>query len=192
MSERTEDLAIRQVLPITVGGETVELRTLTMDESDVWLRLLMETMDRPLGEPSDADGMAKMLATPADAAVDLIVAYDIDGTLGPKEDIRARISKREARSAIEVMAEAEDPFGPGARRLVESVFGGASQFLAGVLTTVTSVREASLSGVSVDGISNGETSAPDGAASASSSTGSAATSRNGRKRTRSAQSSRTR
>ena len=98
--ERTEAEALAQVLTISVGGEPVALRTLTIDESDAWLRRLTGAVDVELAEAEgDADTLARMLALPAQAALDLVAAYDVDGVLGdvgvpPDPDDEARAPRR--------------------------------------------------------------------------------------------------
>jgi hypothetical protein len=46
MDDRTEDAALRRILPVSVGGEIVPLRTLTIEESDAWLALVREARER--------------------------------------------------------------------------------------------------------------------------------------------------
>lgn len=185
---RTEAEALAQALTISVGGEPVALRTLTIDESDAWLRRLTGAVDVELGDAEgDADTLARLLALPARAALDLVAAYDVDGILGDVDSLRTRMTKRELHAALEAMADAEDPFGEGAARLAAEVFGAPSRFLAAmtslVLDGLASPTDGSPSGASTRGASTGHrTSDPAGAASASSSAGRTATSGNGRKR----------
>jgi hypothetical protein len=185
---RTEAEALAQVLNVSVGGEPVALRTLTIDESDAWLRRLTGAVDVELPDAEgDADTLARMLALPATAALELVAAYDVDGVLGEPASLRTRMTKRELHDALEAMADAEDPFGEGAARLAAEVFGAPSRFLAAMTSLVidglASPTDGSPSGASMPGASTGHrTSDPVGAASASSSAGPTATSGNGRKR----------
>jgi hypothetical protein len=189
---RSEDLAARQVLPISVGGERIELRTLSIEESDAWLRTLTGAVDIDVGAiGGDADGLAKLLSLSAQAALDVIAAYDADGVLGGREALSARMTKREVRIALEAMATAEDPFAEGALRLVDEVFGAPSRLLAAMSTMVTSELAsrpgASPSGASLPGASTtGPRSDLAGAASGSSSSGPTGTSASGTRRRRSA------
>jgi hypothetical protein len=195
--ERTEAEALAQVLTLSVGGEPVALRTLTIDESDAWLRRLTGAVDVELPDAEgDADTLARMLALPAQAALELVAAYDVDGVLGDPESLRTRMTKRELHAALEAMADAEDPFGEGAARLAAEVFGAPSRFLAAmtqlVIDGLASPTVPSPSGASTPGVSTGPaTSDPAGAASASSSAGRTATSGNGSKRRSGAKRSRT-
>jgi len=194
---RTEALALAQVLTVSVSGEPVALRTLTIDESDAWLRRLTGAVDVELPDAEgDADTLARMLALPAQAALDLVAAYDVDGVLDEPASLRTRMTKRELHAALEAMADAEDPFGEGAARLAAEVFGAPSRFLAAMTSLVieglASPTAPSPSGASTPGASTGrETSAPAGAASASSSAGPTATSGSARKRRSGAKRSRT-
>jgi hypothetical protein len=195
--ERTEADALRQVLTVSVGGKSVELRTLTIDESDVWLRKLTGAVDVELPEADgDADTLARLLALPARAALELVAAYDVDGVLGDIDSLRTRMTKRELHASLEAMAGAEDPFGEGAARLAAEVCGAPSRFLATVTSLVidglASPTAPSPSGASTSGASTGrETSVPAGAASASSSSGPTATNGSGRRRRSGARRSRT-
>jgi hypothetical protein len=195
--ERTEAEALAQVLTISVGGEQLQMRTLTIDESDAWLRRLTGAVDVELPQAEgDADTLARMLALPAAAALDLVAAYDVDDVLGAADSLRTRMTKRELHAALEAMADAEDPFGEGAARLAAEVFGAPSRFLAAMTSLVidglASPTDGSPSGASAPGASTGpEASAPAGVASASSSSGPTATSGNGRKRRSGAKRSRT-
>jgi hypothetical protein len=180
--ERTEADALRQVLQVSVGGEPVELRTLTIDESDAWLRRLTGAVDVELPEAEgDADTLARLLSLPARAALELVAAYDVEGVLGDAEVLRSRMTKRELHAALEAMAGAEDPFGEGAARLAAEVCGAPSRFLATMTSLVIDglATAPSPSGASTPGASTGQrTSDPAGAVSASLSSGRTAT--NGR------------
>ena len=193
---RTEALALAQVLTVSVSGEPVALRTLTIDESDAWLRRLTGAVDVELPDAEgDADTLARMLALPAQAALDLVAAYDVDGVLDEPASLRTRMTKRELHAALEAMADAEDPFGEGAARLAAEVLGAPSRFLALVSETAmaaSSPPAPSPSGASAPGASTGSpTSAPAGAASASSSSGRTGTNGSGPKRRSGAKRSRT-
>jgi hypothetical protein len=180
--ERSEAGALRQVLHLTVGGEPVELRTLTIDESDAWLRRLTGAVDVALPETEgDADTLAQLLSLPARAALELVVAYDVDGVLGDAGSLRSRMTKGELHAALAAMAGGRGPFfGEGAARLADEVCGAPSRFLATmtrlVIDGLASPTAPSPSGVSTPGASIGPaTSAGSGAASASSSSGPTAT-----------------
>jgi hypothetical protein len=179
--DRTEDAALSRILPLTVGGEPIELRTLTIDESDVWLGKVADAMARidiPPGASQDI--LQGLLSMASSEAIDLVLAYDVDDTLGGAESFHARATKREVHHALEVMLSAEDPFGEGTGRSVAVVFGAPSRLLrAGAAITleamVASLRARSTSGRSVDTASTGDGSAESGPANSSSSDGSTPT-----------------
>ena len=195
--ERTEDLGVAQVLPISVGGKSVVLRTLSSDESDVWLRRLTGAVDIELGDvEGTGEGLAHLLGLSAHAGLELIAAYDIDGTLGDHANLGARMTKREVHDAVDAMAVAEDPFGEGAARLVDEVFGAPSSLLATMIRVVKERLEHPSDGSSNGAFAPGastttETSDRGGAKNGSSSSGSTGMSASARKRRRSATSSRT-
>lgn len=171
MGERTEDLALRGVLPLTIGGDPVELRTLTLDESDEWLDLLSEKLVA-VELPSDSGEAAVRgaLSAPAASARELVAAYDVDDTI---PDI-GKATKREIKAALDAMVESEDPFGEGVARSVGAAFGAPSQLLAEMVAAVLATspaQAASTTGPLPDTASVTGTSGPDGPASSSSSDG---------------------
>lgn len=133
MPERTEDAALRGVLHITIGGEPVELRTLTLDESDEWLDLLASHLSA-IEIPSESGEAAikGALTAPAGSARVLVEAYDRDGTI---PDI-GKAHKRELKAALEEMVMAEDPFGEGIAHSVAQAYGAPAKVVAQVLSYV--------------------------------------------------------
>jgi hypothetical protein len=193
---RTEGLAQRQVLPVTAAGEPYDLRVLSMDESDAWVRRCVQLSlgELPEDATDDVDGITMLLTAGGHRARELVRVYDVDGILA--DGILERMTKKEVRDAALAMADSEDPFGEGARRLVEDLLGTPSSLLAAttrrILTTLTPMDDPttteeepaassdpgrSPNGPSEPGDSTGtEISALSGPASASSSSGSEATS----------------
>lgn len=132
MDERTEGLALSRVLPLLVGGQTVQLRTLSIDESDAWLglvaaRLASVDLDQTLAA---SESIAELMTWSSSAVVGLVAAYDLDGTLGGIEAIRSTMSKGELKAAMDAMVTAEDPFGEAVARSVVETLGLPSRFLA--------------------------------------------------------------
>lgn len=179
MDERTEDLALRRVLPIAMGGARYELRTLTIDESDAWLRLVAERLaaiEDDLFKDSGVDSIAALLTASSRTVVGLVAAYDLEDTLGGEAAIRGRMSKPELRAAMDAMVTAEDPFGEAVARSVAEGFGVPSRFLASGMRMVLAETALSQLASSTTGLSEamGSTtalSALPGAASSSSSAG---------------------
>lgn len=179
MTERTEELALSGLLPLTIGGQPVELRTLTIEESDRWLGQLaadLAALEVPI---SEHDGMAMLtgfLTSSAGAALRLIAAYDVEGVLGGIDAVRAKASKRELKAALEQMVTAEDPFGEDGARSVAAAFGAPSRLLrlgmsAALDEMAASLREPSMSGPSPGMASATHGSGESGPASSSSSAG---------------------
>lgn len=195
--ERTEGLALRQSLRITVGGEPVELRTLSLDESDVWLAKFTAAIDIDTADiVGDAAGLARLLTLTSDFALDLIVDYDRDGRLAHRDQLRTHMTRQEVKAALEAMAGAEDPFGEGAARLAGEVFGAPSRLLGTLsrlaMNDLASRTDGSPNGASEPGAltTTGISDQP-GAASASSSSGPTAMSGSTKRRRTAATLSRT-
>jgi hypothetical protein len=126
---RTEEDGLDAVLHLTMGGQPVELRVLTIAESDAWLARLAATLsglDVPEHEDPEANIRSYFTAS-SEAALGLVEAYDLDHKLG---DLRATAHKREVSVALERMIEAEDPFGEKAAHSVAAAFGAPSRFLS--------------------------------------------------------------
>lgn len=121
--ERTEDAALRGILHLTIGGERVTLRTLTLDESDAWLDRYNAAIN---GVELSPEGQNVFTAGAA-AMRELVAAYDLDGAL--PEDWSRRMSKRELKANLEAMVEAEDPFGEGVAHSVAEAFGAPVRML---------------------------------------------------------------
>lgn len=130
-SARTEEEALEGVIRFTLAGEPVTLRTLSWEESDEWLGLVaQETAGTDVSEGDATADFRVFLTQSSAAALRLVTAYDRDGLLGGETGIKARgATKREIRSALEVMVAAEDPFGEDAVRSVVAAFGEPSRTL---------------------------------------------------------------
>jgi hypothetical protein len=177
-TERTEETGLSGLLEVTIGGQPVRLRALTIAESDEWLaRLATALADAEVMEDGEtsADTLRQLVTHASASALEMVLAYDLDGMLGGTEGIRTRATKREVADALEMMVTVEDPLGPSTRRLVEAAFGLPAQLAADHLEQINQpmlrlVR--SLNTLSERGASTTPgTSDPDGPASSSSSTG---------------------
>lgn len=178
MDERNEDVALRGILPLIIGGKAVELRTLTLDESDEWLGRLAEELAAVGIEDTDqgADLLRAVYTASSAAVARLVVAYDVDGKLGGLEALRSRATKVELKQALDRMVGAEDPFGEAAAHSAAEGFGAASTLLAQGMRAVVAEQMWSALADSTTGPSNGTASdtarsVPVGARSNSSSGG---------------------
>lgn len=170
MPERTEDAALRGVLHITIGGESVQLRTLTLDESDEWLDMLADHLSAiELPDTGGQEAIKGALTMPAQSARGLVAAYDLDHAI---EDI-GKASKRELKEAFEQMVSAEDPFGEGVARSVAAAYGAPARIMAEMLAYVLNqpLPVPSTTGPSSDTVSPTAPSGGSGPASSSSSAG---------------------
>ena len=182
MIERTEAAGESGLLTLSMGGQPVTLRALTLAESDAWLATLGDTLaSLDVGDVDDArsgDQMLRdLLVQASHAALDLVVSYDLDGVLGGRDAIRATMTKSELKDALEMMVTVEDPLGPASARSVGVVFGGPSLVLEAALTMTMAaapmlrlVRSASSLSDTGDATTLA-TSGPSGPASSSSSAG---------------------
>ena len=166
MTDRTEELALRRLLPVTMGGAAYELRTLTIDESDAWLVKVgaaLSTIDvEDIGATS---GVSALLTSSSSAVVELVAAYDLDDTLGGVPAIRGKMSKRELRATMDAMVSAEDPFGEAVALSVATGFGLPSRFLAAGIRVVLDELAVSAPESLTDGRSDSASTTPDSAAS---------------------------
>jgi len=177
MEERTEGVALSRSLPVVMGGEPFELRTLSIDESDAWLMQVgaaLAAVDLPEGSDG-SDGVGLMLTASSSTVVGLVAAYDLEDVLGGPDAIRGRMSKRELRANMDAMVTAEDPFGEAVALSVATGFGLPSRFLASGMRVVLDQLEAPLLDASTNGRSASapttDASARNGRASSSSSAG---------------------
>lgn len=157
MIDRSEELGLAARLPIAVGGQLVELRTLNLDESEKWTtKLGASVAGIDIGSSDDpAQVFAALAAQPAKVMLDLVMAYDVDKKLGTLVSVRKRFTQRELYAAVKQMVKAEAPFLEDARSVAE-VFGPQLRTMLGVLmeTGADRLRRAnSTNGLSPNGVS---------------------------------------
>jgi hypothetical protein len=184
MPERTEEEALTGLLHLTVGGQPVELPTLSIERSEAWLaRYIDETSDLNMEGSEDEDStefMRRIVQTPTQKMLVLLAEYDHEGRLGGVEGLRSKITQRELSRAMEACLEAERPLDVDGLPSVAEAFGGAMRLYRTAMLTVEQMAVQSLSGNSMNGLSaNGDlpgvTSAGNGRKSSSSSDGNTAT-----------------
>lgn len=141
VAERTEDLALRGVLPITLGGREYMLATLVANKSDVWLASLsaavagLQVIPKPEEDQDGAELFAALLTSSTPAAIALINEYDAAGVLAGL-DIGEVATKVEIKSALMAMVTVEDPFGEAAARSAAAAFGERSRLLGDWLASL--------------------------------------------------------
>lgn len=155
MTERTEELGLAARLPIVVGGQVVELRTLNLDESEKWLERIDTLRD------------VDMSLVPVNTMLELVHAYDVERKLGSVASLRKRFTQRELYDAINSMVRAEAPFQEDARSVVAA--SGLNLVLSPLLQqiAVLSQRASSTNGPSPSGASIPASSGDDSAKSGS-------------------------
>lgn len=173
MIERTEELGLAGRLPIVVGGQLVELRTLTLEESEIWqdgLTALVADFDLPDQNRPDAV-LAAFVRQPASAMLKMLEAYDVDGRL-PK-DLKKRMSQAELYNAVKAAVLAELPFLTDARSAAEA-FGPQLRAMATSVLFSLYQQASSTSGPLPSGDSTQPSSDDDSPRNGSSSSGSTA------------------
>lgn len=172
--DRTEEAALSGLLEIRMGGQPYTLPVLTMAQSEAWQRTLAQRLASIDVLPDLDDGgelMAQLFAAGGQAKLDVVAAYDLTGVLGGREAIRERITQMELAAALEVMVEAELPFGVVAAPSVVAAFGEPMRLAVATLVAIRSLSERSPSGPSLTGGLTGPPSGTDGPTSSSSSIG---------------------
>lgn len=160
MFERTEETALAGRLSILVGGEAVELRTLNLDESETWLSKVgaaIAGFDLPSGLDA-AETFDVIARTPTRVMLELVRAYDVDGTLPEESELRTRFSQRELYAALRQQVTAEAPFVTDVRS-VAAEFGPAIR--SGVAAIVADLAARSRPASSTNGHSPNGVSIPE-------------------------------
>jgi hypothetical protein len=155
--ERTEELGLAARLPISVGGQLVQLRTLNLDESERWLGKVSAAVARldvpDTGNPATV--LADLAKQPAVVMLELVRAYDVENVLGTATALRKRMTQRELYDAVKQMVRAEAPFLEDARSVVEAFGPQLRAMAAGLLyrMSVQSQPANSTNGRSLSGAS---------------------------------------
>lgn len=175
---RTEELALAGRLPIVVGGQRVELRTLNLEESERWLEQLSSAAAQAaqdvqaIDEPGPGALLVAVAKLPIPTMLEAVRAYDVDGRL--PANLKQRFTAAEVYAALKTMVRAEVPFLEDARSAAEA-FGPQLRAMAASVLWTLFRQENSTSGPSLSGDSTPADSEEDSAKSSSSSSGSTAT-----------------
>jgi hypothetical protein len=156
VSERTEELALAARLPIMVGGQPINLRTLTLEESEKWQAKVatlvvgfelpepkprLDDKGKPVLDengkevwdgPSGAAMFAAFAKQPSHVMLELVLAYDVGKQLGTAAALRKRLTQAELYAAVKQMVTAEFPFVMDAHSVVEA-FGPQLRAMAAAL-----------------------------------------------------------
>lgn len=109
---RSEEEVVSGLLPVVLGGRKKGLRVLTMRESRRWKLELVDVLGNGIGG-LDLGGVSD-LGPAMDAAIDriteLVVRYDVDGSLGGKEWLETNASDQEVYAVFRRCLEVSFPF----------------------------------------------------------------------------------
>jgi hypothetical protein len=134
VSERTEELALAARLPIMVGGQPINLRTLTLEESEKWqakVATLVVGFELPESD-KPAELFAAFAKQPSHVMLELVLTYDVEKQLGTAAALRKRLTQAELYAAVKQMVTAEFPFVMDAHSVVEA-FGPQLRAMAAAL-----------------------------------------------------------
>lgn len=137
-------------LYVTLGGEQRELRVLPMAASRKWKQTLADAVRTVIGQvgvSEHAGDVADLLASQSEVMMDLIIAYDADGTLPDREWIDAHATDTECYLALKRVTAATYPFGPEVLRIVPDLLpllaDSLSRGVATGMVAISSLRSTS-------------------------------------------------
>jgi len=109
---RTEEEIVAGLLSVTVGAIRKPLRVLTMRESRVWKAGLVQAIGGNLATMNLAgvEDVAPFVDAAADRILDLVVAYDVDGSLGGRDWLESKASDAEVYAVFRRCLEVSFPF----------------------------------------------------------------------------------
>jgi hypothetical protein len=105
---RTEREALTAAgFAVVLGGAEFRLRPLTMAENRLWIGIYTETLRKHGAKGDHFEGLAGVYEFMADLdpALDLLVAYDVDGAFGGREWIDEHATPDEVLTALGVVRE---------------------------------------------------------------------------------------
>lgn len=157
-TEAEEAAIVAGVIPAVVGGKAKALRVLTMRESRLWKSSLVSTIGGGLGSmdlstPSDA---GPLFDAAADKILELVIGYDVDGTLGGREWLETKATDAEVYAVFRRCLDVSFPFVKDLRTALAEI---RALGLADLLTSGKSTGDQSPSASSSSGASPGGDSA---------------------------------
>lgn len=151
-AKRTEDEIVAGLLTVTLGAIRKPLRILTMREARVWKLSLVGKLGGEIGslDLASTKDVGPLIEAAADRILDLVVAYDVDGSLGGREWLESHASDLEVYSVFRRLLEVSFPFVRDLRTALAEIRAlGLADLLAGGGSRPAS----SSNGVSPDGVS---------------------------------------
>jgi hypothetical protein len=149
---RSEGEIVGKLLEVSVGGLKKPLRILSMRESKIWKASLVGGLSTDIGklELRSAEDIGPVVDVAADKILDLVVGYDVDGTLGGREWLEDHATDEEIYLVLRRCLEASFPFVKDLRSALSEV---QRMGLADLLSSATSRSESSTNGASPVGVS---------------------------------------
>lgn len=153
---RTEEQIVAAVIPTVVGGKSKLLRILTMRESRTWKAGLVDAVSGGIGsmDLSSSSDFAPVLDAAADKILELVVAYDVDGSLGGREWLETNATDAEVYLVLRRCLEVSFPFVKDLRTALAEIRAlGLAELLTSARPSAESRPASSGSGASPDGAS---------------------------------------
>ena len=149
---RAEEDVVAGVLPVPVGGIVKNLRILSMRESRAWKLSLVNAGTKGIGnlDLRSSEDVGPLIDTAADKILELVVAYDVDGTLGGREWLESKATDVEIYAVFRRCLEVSFPFVKDLRSALAEL---RALGLADLLANAASRPASSGSGASPDGAS---------------------------------------
>lgn len=133
-AKRTEDEIVGGLLTVVLGSIRKPLRILTMREARVWKLSLVGKLGGEIGslDLASTKDVGPLIEAASDRILDLVVAYDVDGTLGGREWLEGNASDLEVYSVFRRMLEVSFPFVRDLRTALAEIRAlGLADLLAG-------------------------------------------------------------
>ena len=136
---RPDDQVAGGFIAMRLGGQSYEVRVLSMAANRRWTTHLAEQIKAKLGnlEPIEsADQVAQLLADQAETMMDLLISYDRMGAVGSKKALPDRkwidthATDTECYEAMKRVTAAAYPFGPDLLRIVPELMPMLMQSLS--------------------------------------------------------------
>lgn len=154
---RTEEEIVAALLPVVLGGRKKGLRVLTIREARKWKLALVEVGVKGIASADlrGADDVGPLFDAAIEKIVELVVAYDVDGSLGGREWIEANASDQEVYAIFRKTLDVSFPFVRDLRTALAEI---RALGVADLLASARSAPESSSSGAPLDGDSASTTS----------------------------------
>jgi hypothetical protein len=145
LPERADEDVVARVIHLTLGGDAKILRVLTIAENREWTAGFSLSVKDKLKDAGPLDSLDKaevLLNQSIDTMLDLLLAYDVDTSLGDKAWIDEHATDREVYEGIKQVVAAAYPFGLDLRvlapELIPMIASGISRGIAAATVAMAS------------------------------------------------------